>query len=115
VSGTSRGTKRHADTVLSGLLKQVVKGHVPPGHTTTLSDYLEQGLDHITPSRSTTTIRGYRLKIKRISAKRGHVRLDKLTAQHLDRAYRDWLDEGFDPSIVHHLHRVLSAAALKPA
>ena len=36
--------------------------------------------------------------------------LDKLTAQHLDRTYREWLDEGLDPSTVHHLHRVMSAA-----
>jgi integrase len=33
-----------------------------------------------------------------------------LTVQHLDRTYRDWLEEGLDPSTVHHLHRVLSAA-----
>lgn len=38
------------------------------------------------------------------------MRLDKLTGQHLDRAYRAWLNEGLHSSSVHHLHRVLSAA-----
>jgi len=47
--------------------------------------------------------------VKRISAQLGHVPLDKLTAQHLDRAYPAWLTEGLDPSSVHHLHRVISA------
>jgi integrase len=55
-------------------------------------------------------VRGYRFKVKRITAKLGHVRLEKLTSQHLDRTYREWLDEGLDGSTVHHLHRVLSAA-----
>jgi integrase len=62
------------------------------------------------PTRSPTTVRGYRFKVRRITAKLGNIQLDKLTAQHLDRAYREWLDEGLDPSSVHHLHRVISAA-----
>jgi integrase len=76
----------------------------------TVAEYLQRWLDHLTPTRSPTTIRGYRFKVKRIDAKLGRVRLDKLTAQQLDRTYREWLDEGLDPSSVHHLHRVLSAA-----
>jgi integrase len=110
VSRTFRGTKRQADTALSNFLTEVVKGQVPLIASTTLSEYLRTWLDHITPTRSTTTIRGYRFKIKRISAKLGSIRLDKLTAQHLDRTYREWLDEGLDQSSVHHFHRVLSAA-----
>ncbi len=110
VSRTFRGTRRQADTALSNFLTEVVKGQVPVVASTNLAEYLGQWLDHITPSRSTTTVRGYRFKIKRISAKLGNIRLDRLTAQHLDRAYRQWLDEGLHPSSVHHLHRVLSAA-----
>jgi integrase len=110
VTRTFRGTRRQADTALSNFLTEVVKGQVPVVAWTTLAEYLGQWLDHITPTRSTTTVRGYRFKIKRISAKLGNIRLDRLTAQHLDRAYRQWLDEGLHPSSVHHLHRVLSAA-----
>jgi hypothetical protein len=59
---------------------------VPVAAPATLSEYLNQWLDHIGPTRSTTTVRGYRFKIERISARLGNIRLDRLTAQHLDRA-----------------------------
>jgi integrase len=110
VSRTFRGTKKQADTALNAFVTEVVNGNAVTTSSSTVSDYLNRWLTHITPSRSPTTIRGYRFKIKRISAKVGHHQVDKLTAQHLDRAYREWLDEGLDPSSVHHLHRVLSAA-----
>jgi integrase len=110
VTRTFRGTKRQADTALSNFVTEVVRGQVPRMGSTTLSQYLGDWLAHITPTRSTTTVRGYRFKIKRIDAKLGNVRLDQLTAQQLDRAYRQWLDEGLNPSSVHHLHRILSAA-----
>ena len=59
---------------------------MPVAAPATLSEYLNQWLDHIGPTRSTTTVRGYRFKIERISARLGNIRLDRLTAQHLDRA-----------------------------
>ena len=110
LSRTFKGTKKQADTALAGFLSEVLNGTAPMAGSATLDEYLHQWLDHITPTRSPTTVRGYRFKVKRISAKLGRVRLDKLTAQQLDRTYREWLDEGLDPSSVHHLHRVLSAA-----
>jgi integrase len=110
VTRTFRGTKRQADTALSNFVTEVVRGKVPLTGSTRLGEYLDNWLGHITPTRSTTTVRGYRFKIKRIDAKLGNVRLDTLTAQQLDRAYREWLDDGLDPSSVHHLHRILSAA-----
>ena len=94
----------------SHFVAEVVTCSGPPGPSTTVEEYLDRWLDHITPIRSPTTVRGYRFKVRRITAKIGKVQLDQLTAQHLDRIYRQWLDEGLDPSSVHHLHRVLSAA-----
>src|SRR5438132_6944 len=108
LSRTFRGTKKQADTALAEFVSSVVSGDAPVISGITLGAYLHRWLDHITPTRSPTTVRGYRFKIKRITAKLGNVGLDKLTAQQLDRAYREWLDEGLDPSSVHHLHRVLS-------
>src|SRR5579859_5051036 len=110
VSRTFKGTKKAADTALAEFVSEVVNGTAPLGASTTLGQYLDKWLEHITPTRSPTTIRGYRSKIKRITAKLGTVQLDKLTGQQLDRSYREWLGEGLDPSTVHHLHRVLSAA-----
>jgi integrase len=110
VSRAFRGTKKQADTALAEFVTEAVNGSVPIVASTTLADYLDRWLEHIRPNRSPTTIRGYRFKIERINARLGAIRLDKLTAQHLDRAYRAWLDEGLHPSSVHHLHRILSAA-----
>jgi integrase len=110
VSRTFDGTKKQADTALASFVAEVVKGQAIVVSSTSLSEYLTKWLEHITTTRSPTTIRGYRSKVKRITAKLGHVQLEKLSAQHLDRTYREWLDEGLDPSSVHHLHRVLSAA-----
>ena len=75
-----------------------------------LEEYLDRWLDRVAVSKSPTTVRGYRGKIKRIDTKLGHVQLSKLTAQHLVRAYRQWLDEGLHPTSVHHLHGVMSGA-----
>lgn len=110
VTRTFRGTKKQADTALAQFVTEVANGTVPVAASATLAKFLDRWLDHIRPSRSPSTIRGYRHKIERINAQLGGVRLDRLTAQHLDRAYRVWLDEGLHPSSVHHLHRVLSAA-----
>lgn len=113
VSRTFKGTRKASDTALANFVTEVTRGSLPTTGTTTLGDFLEQWLEHITPDRSPTTIRGYRFKLARIKQQMGSVRLDKLTPQHLDRAYRAWLGEGLDPSSVHHLHRVLSAALNK--
>jgi integrase len=110
VSRTFRGTKRQSASALAGFVTEVVSGTVPASPTVTFGEYIDRWIDHITPTRSPTTIRGYKAKAKRITATLGSIRLDKLTARHLDRAYRIWLDEGLDPSSVHHLHRVLSAS-----
>jgi integrase len=110
LSRSFKGTRRQADTALANFVSEVARGSAPLAGSTTVGEYLVTWLDHITPTRSPTTVRGYRFKIKRITAKLGNIRLDKLTAQQVDRTYREWLDEGLDASSVHHLHRVLSAA-----
>jgi integrase len=110
VTRTFRGTKKQSDTALAQFVTEVANGTVPVAASAPLGEFLDRWLEHIKPSRSPTTIKGYRHKIERIKAQLGGVRLDRLTAQHLDRTYRVWLDEGLHPSSVHHLHRVLSAA-----
>lgn len=110
VTRTFRGTKEQADTALAQFLTEVASGMVPLEASVTMSAFLDRWLDHIKANRSPTTIKGYRHKIDRINRRLGGVGLDRLTPQHLDRAYRVWLEEGLHPSSVHHLHRVLSAA-----
>lgn len=110
VTRTFRGTKKQADTALAEFLTEVSSGALPVEGSTTLGAFLDRWLDHIEPNRSPSTILGYRHKVERIKSRLGSIRLDRVTPQHLDRAYRAWQDEGLHPSTVHHLHRVLSAA-----
>jgi len=110
VSRTFKGTKKEADTALAEFVTEVSKGTAPLERSVTVAELFERWIDQITPMRSPTTIRGYLCKIRRIDAKLGNVRVERLSAQHLDRCYREWLAEGLDPSTVHHLHRILSAA-----
>lgn len=110
VTRTFRGTKKQAETALALFVTEVSNGTVPVTASASLGEFLDRWLEHIRPNRSPATIKGYRHKIDRIKTQLGGVRLDRLTAQQLDRTYRVWLDEGLHPSSVHHLHRVLSAA-----
>jgi integrase len=107
---TLRGTKKQAETALAQFVTEVSNGNVPVAASVSLGEFLDRWLEHIRPNRSPATIKGYRHKIGRIKTQLGGVRLDRLTAQQLDRTYRAWLDEGLHPSSVHHLHRILSAA-----
>jgi integrase len=76
----------------------------------TVAEFVDRWLEQITPQRSPTTIRGYTDKAKRTKADLGHLKINKLSSQRLDRAYRAWLEEGINPNTVHHIHAVLSAA-----
>lgn len=110
LSRTLHGTKKAADSALAAFVAEVEAGLVPVSATMTVGQLLEQWLEQITPRRSPTTIRGYRDKVRRLSAVLGRIRLAKLSAADLDRAYARWLAEGLSPMTVHGLHAVLSAS-----
>ncbi|HTW09419.1 MAG TPA: hypothetical protein VME46_18075 [Acidimicrobiales bacterium] len=59
-----------------------------------VTQLLDRWLDYLTPLREAGTIRGYRNHSKAIKTALGNVPMPRLTAQHLDRAYRAWLAEG---------------------
>lgn len=107
---TFKGTKRQASTALAEFVTEASQSRLPATGSMSVAEFFEQWLDHIKPTRSTTTIRGYRAKISRINGKLGRTPLAKLTPHQVDRACRAWLDEGLSPTTVHHLHGVLSAA-----
>ena len=71
---------------------------------------LDRWIEFVTPLREPGTVRGYKSHIVRAKATLGHLKLTRLTAQHLDRAYSMWLAEGLSPTTVHHIHAVISAA-----
>ncbi|MHB1496751.1 MAG: tyrosine-type recombinase/integrase [Acidimicrobiales bacterium] len=110
VAKTFRGTKREAQVELARLAVQVESGQGAVASNATVAELLDRWVEHVSPTRQPGTIRGYQTHAKRIKEQVGKVKLLKLTAQQLDRAYRVWLDEGLSPTTVHHLHAILAAA-----
>lgn len=110
VSRTIRGTKRQAQDALAELASQVRSGEVALPSDMTVGELLDRWLDHITPLREPGTIRGYRTHIKAIKEQIGKVKLTKLTALHVDSAYRSWSTAGLAPNTVHHRHAVIRTA-----
>jgi hypothetical protein len=68
VTRTCKGTKKQADTALAEFVAQTVNGGAPLLRSTNLEEFLDRWLDHITPTRSPTTVRGYRFKVQRITS-----------------------------------------------
>jgi integrase len=107
---TVTGGKREAQAALRKFITEVEHSRVPE-RSITVKALLERWLDHITPTRRPSTIDRYRRKIdKAINPVLGGVRIDRLSAEHLDRQYRAWLDAGLSPSTVHVYHAILSAS-----
>ena len=110
VSRTFHGGKRQAETALAQLVAEVEAQGAPLSGTTTVGELLDRWLEYLTPLREPGTIRGYATHVRRIKPVLGQIKVAKLTAQHLDRAYRDWLASGLSPTTVHHCHAVLANA-----
>ena len=87
VSRTVRGTKRQAQEALAELSSQVAAGQAALPSNLSVGQLLERWLAHITPSREPGTIRGYATHIRAIDEQIGTVKLAKLTALQLDKAY----------------------------
>jgi integrase len=110
VSTTVRGGRREAQRALAKMVSEAASGRLSPVNMT-VSDFLEEWLAFIEPSRSPNTIRGYRGSVHRaIVPALGSIRLAKLTPRDLDRAYAGWLAQGLSPTTVHQYHAVLSSA-----
>ena len=113
VSRTVRGGKRLAQTELAKLVTEVAeRGEqaVPLSRALTVTDLLDRWLEYLTPRREPGTIRGYRQHAKAIKAAFGSVPVSKLSAQHLDRAYREWLGQGRAARTVRQRHAIMSSA-----
>jgi integrase len=105
-----RGGKRQAQAQLAKLVAEVEAKGVPLSGDVTVAELLDRWLEHIGPQREPGTIRGYQSTARRVKAVLGTVKVSKLTAQHLDRAYRDWQAQGLSAGTVRHAHAVLAAA-----
>jgi integrase len=89
---TVKGTRRQAQTELAKFVAEVDVGNVAASGTITFGRYLtEEYLPHVKDNLSPGTDRNHSSRVNgRVIGDLGHVQLGKLTARHLDGAYRKW-------------------------
>ncbi|MGH9105041.1 MAG: tyrosine-type recombinase/integrase [Acidimicrobiales bacterium] len=111
-SKTVYGNRRQAQTELAKFVAEAEAGRVAASGATTFGRYVvEQYLPQVKANLSPETYRSHASRINgRIARDLGHVRLDKLTAHHLDLAYRKWRAEGLAASTVRAHHMIISSA-----
>lgn len=105
------GSRRQAESALSKLVADVERRQATTNHGGSVGDLLTRWLDDIEPTRSPGTMREHRRSVERnILPAIGSVRLDRLTARHLDDLYRSLLARGLSLGSVRRHHAILSAA-----
>lgn len=91
ISRTVRGTKRQAESTLAAFVSEVERGVAPTSGGLSFGNYLiQRWLPQVKATREPTTYEAHAGKVVKINAVLGHVPLAKLTAGHLDAAYREW-------------------------
>ncbi|MGH9107755.1 MAG: tyrosine-type recombinase/integrase [Acidimicrobiales bacterium] len=110
VSRTVHGGKRAAQRELTKLVVELDQGQLTAGHPGSVSELLDRWLADIAPLRSGYTMKEHRRSIDHdIRPAIGALRVDKLTARHLDHLYADLLARGLSPASVRRRHAVVHA------
>lgn len=110
ISKTFRGGKREAQKELARMVTEIADNGAPVRPGMTVAELLDSWIEFVTPLREPGTIRAHQSNAARLKTAIGQMKVSKLTAQHLDRAYMAWLKEGLSPTTVHHIHSTLGAA-----
>ncbi|GIG57754.1 site-specific integrase [Longispora fulva] len=109
----SAKTETEVITKVRDLEKARDAGNVKrPGKPWTLEKWLAHWLDNIAaPNVRQNTIAGYRVAVRvHLIPGLGKHRLDKLTAEHIEKLYRKMQDNGSAPATAHQVHRTLRTA-----
>ena len=76
-----------------------------------IRDYLNEWLELKKPNLRTSTYEGYESLIRaHLIPRFGNIKLNKLTAETINRIWNKMLDDGHSPSLIHHCHNRLSKA-----
>jgi integrase len=104
-------TRKEAQEKLKKALHEQQKGTLITSPQQTMEQFLTQWLDTHKKSVRIRTSERYEEYVRlHIIPVIGHVKLQKLTAQHVDALYAKKLDEGLSPTTVNTLHGVLHKA-----
>jgi integrase len=113
-----RGTKREAQVECSRLVTEMAKGTYLEPSKLTLSQFVDQWLEHVEPRVAPRTFERYReIARKNLVPLLGQIILTKLRPDQISAAYAKALKSGrrdgsggLSPRTVHHMHRVLKQA-----
>jgi integrase len=110
VSRNFRGSKRQAESALAKLIADTERRQVATKHVGSLGDLLDRWLEATAPDRSAYTVHEYARMINRnIKPELGAVKLDRLTAQHVDAFYGELRGRGLSAASVRRHHALLHA------
>jgi integrase len=111
LSKTFHGGSRAADSALRDLIDQQAPGR-SDGVGVTFGQLLDKWLEECERmDLSPTTLRTYRAQIKRtIRPRLGKVKLNQLSAKHLDDLYGVMKDDGKSPKTIRNHHAIISSA-----
>lgn len=110
LSRTTDGGIKAARNLRAKLITEVGQGK-HGGTKATFGKLLDEWLSHGEKmGRSPTTLAGYRKKLVPIKEALGSIRLEKLTAHHIDGWYANLMAAGKSEALVVHYHRIIAAA-----
>ena len=111
VSRNFKGSKRQAESALAKLIADIERGQVATKHVGSLGDLLDRWLEATAPDRSAYTVHEYtRMINSNIKPDLGDLKLDRLTAQHVDAFYGKLRGRGLSAGSVRRYHVLLHAA-----
>lgn len=104
-------TRHEAKEQLTELLRAQQQGRLLAEPSQTVSHYLNHWLeDQIRLKVRPSTYESYALNVRRLTPHLGHIRLDRLKPNHIQRCYTELLASGLSARSVDQAHRVLRAA-----
>jgi integrase len=105
-------TQKEAVEKLRKAQRELEQGTLVTGPQQTVAQYLEYWLEEVHKSNlKTSTYVKYQKVIRTyINPALGHLKLDKLTPQHVKSLYNKKLKDGLSPKSIHHIHGVLHKA-----
>lgn len=121
-TGKPFATKKDAETFKTSLLHSVNSGTYVSKSNLLYSEWLEQYLDTVKVRLKPSTFSSYRKNVNNhIIPRLGNIPIQKLTAQHLNKVYRELLTEGkltnshgtnagLSPRTVNYVHTIIGAS-----
>ncbi len=104
-------TRKEVQEKLKKALREQQQGTLITAPQQTLEQFLKHWLESRTGAVRSRTTERYEQYIRlHILPVLGHVKLDKLTAQHINQLYKKKLEEGLSPTTVNTLHAMLHKA-----